>query len=203
MNTETVMREVVTKAVCAKGQLKQHSIIEFPITTPKEIQVLGSHITKPKLNSALPITSSTNKKLVKVDGQYDLHVWYALGQDTHSVKKTVNYIETIPLTFFGDEDYTNPKAHAEITSRPKCTKTYVTNEGSVKKIKLEIKQGLAAEVVGMTKLFVKSIPFVSSDEEDEICGQELVPPKLPDLGLLVPEFYPDQLEDICEEDLEK
>ncbi|KNZ70988.1 hypothetical protein Tfer_0057 [Thermincola ferriacetica] len=199
MTNEPLMREIITKAVCGKGQIQQQNVVNIRVPEPGEVQILGHYVTNARLKSAVPLESVSARKMVKVEGQYDLHVWYAAGQDTNSVKKTIDYIETIPITTFAEEDFNDAQARGEITSRPKCKKAYLTEDGQSKIIRLEIEQGLAVEVIGTTKLFVKTIDFLPQDPY-LAGGIELVAPQI---NTFIQELYPDDicdLEDINEDD---
>ncbi len=197
MTSEAIMREIVTKAVCGKGQVLQQNIVDIPISTPEQVQILGNFVSNAKMKSAVPLALPKNKKLVKIEGQYDVHVWYSVGQDTYSVKKTISYIETVPVATYSSEDFTNAHATGEIIAAPKCNKAYVVEDSDHKIIKLEIEQELAAEVIGLTKLYVKSVPS-ETIQEDEIFGQELIAPQIPDSGFLIPEFYADSVDDLSD-----
>ncbi len=171
-----VIREIMTKAVCGKGNYKyQRSIdLEVPISQ-KTIQVLGNFVSNAALEEATVVEKTRMGKAVQVKGHYDVHVWYAYDQDTRAAKTTVTFIEYIPIKMYGGESLSNEQASVEFIQKPRCNKAYVKSLGDKTVIRVEIEHTMAAQVVGLTKLKVSVVPGAAAVEP--VVGQELTPPQ--------------------------
>jgi len=171
-----VIREIITKAVCGKGNYKYQRSIDLDMPAGNTmIQVLGNYVSNAVLDTASVVDNPLQGKTVKVKGHYDVHVWYAFNQDTKAAKTTVTFTEYIPILTYEGESISHQQAFARITQKPRCYKAYVKNAGDKSIIRVEIELGLAAEIVGLVKLKVGITPSVSSLVKP-IKGQELLPP---------------------------
>ncbi len=195
-----VIREIITKAVCGRGTYRYQRLIDLELPAgQKSIQVLGHFVSNAGLAEAAVVNQVGSGKAVRVKGHYDVHIWYAFDQDTRAAKTTVTFSEDIPIQMFGGEDISGQQAVAEITQQPRCRKAYVKNLGEQSVVRVEIDQDLAAEVVGITKLKVGTIPATAASTTG-VTGQELLPPQK--LAAEYVSSTPNYCLDLkCEEDL--
>jgi spore coat protein E len=193
------LREVITKAVCGRGEQGYRRTIEIPVPGKRTpIQVLGNYITNSRLEGSSVIEGYGGAKLVQVKGAYDIHVWYACEHETYCEKTTVNYVELIPIKTYGGESIINPRSYAEIVRRPVCRKVYAQESGGITYIKIEVEQEFLAEIIGETKLKIASVPGEKANIQT-VRGIELVPP---DCDGRCANHYDDYYPDLkCEEDL--
>lgn len=161
---EGKLREIITKAVCAKGSKKfvnNHCLRP----EPRPEKVLGCWLA----NHQYQAKSFPNSVVIK--GQYELNVWYTYKDNskTEIYREAVTYTESIPfeenLGRIGKDEaiYVHEKVE------PRCLA--VTVDGD--KIDVEVETGFYAEIVGDTKLCVLTYPKslledsdLDKDEED-------------------------------------
>lgn len=141
------LREIITRATCAKGQKRFRQVQNVATGQPVE-SVLGyrvsghSYVACPKANS------------VEIKGHYDLHIWYAYADGTQTAveKKTVSYIEYLPVVDLeGERLGVEEVVAASVTREPEITSVH-TRRGAVQ---VDIELEFYAEIIGETKLWVK------------------------------------------------
>ena len=141
------LREIITRATCAKGQKRFRQAHNIATSQPVE-SVLGyrvsghAYVASPKANS------------VEVKGHYDLHVWYAYadGAQTAVEKKTVSYIEYLPVVDLeGDRLGVEEVVCASVTREPEIISVHARRGAVQAEVELEF----YAEIIGETKLWVK------------------------------------------------
>lgn len=141
------LREITTKATCAKGQ-KRFSQTHGIVTPHGAEIVLGSRISGHTYNAAPQANS------VKITGAYDLHIWYTYADGTLTAveKKTVRYTEHLPvIDLEGERLGQEEAALISVMREPKVVKMY-TRRGA---IQVEVDLEFYVEVVGEMKLWVR------------------------------------------------
>lgn len=141
------LREIMTKATCAKGQKRFRQIHSIVTTHPAEL-VLGSRITSHTC-AASPLTNSA-----EIKGAYDVHIWYtyAEGTLTAAEKKTVRYTEHLPvIDLEGERLGVDESVEMTVTRDPEVIGMHV-RKGAVS---VEVDLEFYAEIVGETKLWVR------------------------------------------------
>lgn len=157
------LREIITRATCAKGQKRfrqMHSVATGqPVESVLGYRVSGhAYVASPKTNS------------VEVRGHYDLHVWYAYADGTQTAveKKTVSYIEYLPVVDLeGERLGVDEVVCASVIREPEITSVHA-RRGAVQ---VEVELEFYAEIIGETKLWVKVYepPFADDKKgKDEI-----------------------------------
>lgn len=145
-------REIVTKAVIAKGKKKYKDTYEITVDE-KPSTVLGCWI----INHNFSAKEQNDK--IKIEGSFDANVWYSYDSDTKTtvVNKKITYTEeeklNVPIT-----DATNKDIIIRSLKQPTCISA--KEEGNT--IKLEIEKELGIEIVGDTKVKISSV-----DDEDD------------------------------------
>jgi spore coat protein E len=159
-------REIITKAVCgtAKKTCRYTQLLDLPGDIVAS-NVLGTSVTQVRLKEP-EVTEARAQNLmsVRVEGQFDLHVWYAhsYGRSTDVIKQTVPFEEILPLQDFDGHSLSLVDARAMITRVPQCTNAMVEKSGGVK---IDFELALYAEVIGETKVWVRVYPPEQDDEE--------------------------------------
>lgn len=141
------LREIKTKATCAKGQKRFRQIHSIVTTQPAEL-VLGSRITSHNY-VACPLTNS-----VEIKGTYDVHIWYTYsdGTLTAAEKKTVRYTEHLPvIDLEGERLGVEESVEMTVTRDPEVIGMHA-RKGAVS---VEVDLEFYAEIVGETKLWVR------------------------------------------------
>ncbi|NLW17542.1 MAG: outer spore coat protein CotE [Firmicutes bacterium] len=141
------LREITTKATCAKGQKRFRQIHSIVTANPAEL-VLGSRITSHSY-VASPLANS-----VEIKGSYDIHIWYTYADGTLTAveKKTVRYMEHLPvIDLEGERLGQEESVEATVTREPEVVGMHV-RRGAVQ---VEVDLEFYVEIVGETKLWVK------------------------------------------------
>ena len=145
-------REIVTKAVIAKGKKKYKNTYEITVDENPST-ILGCWI----INHNFSAKEVGDK--IKIDGSFDANVWYSYDNDTKTTvtNKRITYTEeeklNVPTT-----DASNKDIIVRSLKQPTCISA--KEDGNT--IKLEIEKELGIEIVGDTKVKISSV----DDDED-------------------------------------
>ena len=145
-------KEIVTKAVIAKGKKKYNNTYEVSVdVTPST--VLGCWI----INHNFKATDNGDK--IRIDGSFDVNIWYSYDNDTKTtvINKNIPYTEEVKLNV-PNTDITNKDIIVRSLKQPTCTSAKEVGNT----IKLDIEKELGIEVVGDTKVRISSL-----DEDNE------------------------------------
>lgn len=151
------LREITTKATCAKGQKRFRQAHNIATPQPAEI-VLGGRII------GHSFTARPQANSVEIKGSYDLHIWYTYADGTLTAveKKTVRYIEHLPVIDLEGERL-GREENVEITvTREPDIANMQARRGSVQ---VEIDLEYYVEIIGDTKLWVRVYEPPFADEK--------------------------------------
>ena len=145
-------KEIVTKAVIAKGKKKYKNTYEINVGE-KPTTVLGCWI----INHNFEAHDEGNKILI--DGSFDVNIWYSYDNDTKTTvaNKRINYTEHEKINLPNDE-ILNKDIIIRSLKQPTCISA--KEDGNT--INIEIEKELGIEIVGDTKVKISSI----DNEED-------------------------------------
>ena len=151
------LRQIVTKAVVAKGKKKVEACETLrPPNNPSSI--LGCWV--------INHTHSAKKhgKFVEVTGKYEVNVWYAHHDHskTSVFSETVPYRDRIKLHYRDGESHGSEEVHVRVLQQPNCTEAIITPDGE--QFKVTVERELLVEVVGETTVCISVHP---SDFEEE------------------------------------
>lgn len=154
-------REIVTKAVIAKGKIENEG--EVIVNLNDNIsKVLGCWVI-----NHFYISSYDNGR-VFAKGKYDIHVWYGINgdSDTKIHKQTVDYNEEFILKVKNGENVTeNNEFIGKCIKYPTCSALSLISPNS---ISVKISKELCLDVVGDAKLRVQVSQDDNYDELDNI-----------------------------------
>lgn len=154
------LREIITRATCAKGQKRFRQMQSVSTGQPVE-SVLGYRVT------GHTYTASPKANSVEVKVHYDLHIWYSYADGTQTAveKKTVSYIEYLPVVDLeGERLGVDEVVCASVIRDPEITSVHA-RRGAVQ---VEVELELYAEIIGETKLWVKVYePPFADDKKDK------------------------------------
>ncbi|OCA89270.1 spore coat protein [Bacillus sp. FJAT-27225] len=144
-------REIITKAVVAKGQKftqSQHTIC--PAHNPTSI--LGCWIINHKYEA------KKAGKTVEIHGSYDCNVWYSYNDNTKTDVATdrVRYKDVIKLKYRDKHVLDDDSIIAKVLQQPNCCEASISSDGT--KIIVHVEREIAVEVVGETKICVAVNP---------------------------------------------
>lgn len=151
------VREIVTKAVVAKGKKLIHISHELN-TTVHPYSILGCWIINHEFEA------SKRDNIVDVLGNLEVNIWYSTEENTKTdiIRETISYkkdikIKKIVTNYLKNSD----DILAKILKHPKVTDARIVNDA----ILLEIEFEILAEVIGETKMQVTV--FTPIDEIDD------------------------------------
>ena len=145
-------KEIVTKAVIAKGKKKYKNTYEISVNE-KPTTVLGCWI----INHNFEAHEDGDK--ITIDGSFDANIWYSYDNDTKTTvaSKRITYTEHEKLNLPNTE-ILNKDIIVRSLKQPTCISA--KEDGNT--INLEIEKELGIEIVGDTKVKISSI----DNEED-------------------------------------
>ena len=150
-------REIVTKAVIAKGKKKYKN--EYEITVDEEpTTVLGCWI----INHDFSAHDDNGR--VKINGSFDANVWYSYDNDTKTkvASKHITYDEIEKINI-PNNDSVNRDIIIRSLKQPTCTSA--KEDKNI--IKLQVEKELGIEIVGDTKVTISSVDD-DNDTWDEL-----------------------------------
>lgn len=141
-------REILAKAVVGRGN--KNYITNHEIETEKEVsKTLGCWIINHQY-----IPYIIDDKTVKIEGSFDVHIWYAYDKDleTGLIKKTINYQEVLPFRMKpGEVIGINNELKGFMVKYPTCINMSL-NEN---KINVVVEKEFTIDAIGETKLKVQ------------------------------------------------
>ena len=146
-------KEIVTKAVIAKGKKKYTNTYEIAVET-KPSTILGCWIINHDFKA-----HEVGDKIV-IDGSYDANIWYSYDEDTKTMvtTKKITYQEETQL-----HTEVSDVINKDIIVRSLKQPTYISAKEDGNIIKLEIEKELGIEIVGDTKVRIASV----EDKDDD------------------------------------
>jgi spore coat protein E len=141
------IREIITKAIIAKGKRKSRNKYTFEIADVTK--VLGCWITNHEFNA------SFNADKVEVKGTYDVHIWYCFEQESNSniYKTKIEYVENIDVH---SEEERIFSIHDEVQTHceelPKCMEVELMDA----LVTLDIEKEIQVRVIGETCIRVET-----------------------------------------------
>ncbi|MBE3576167.1 MAG: outer spore coat protein CotE [Limnochordales bacterium] len=153
--------ETVLRAVYGRGTTTVERVYEIEMQNPSAglVEVLGTHTANPTVTDVAAIADSGGGKKVKVTGSFDLFLWCKGVNDTYVTRKTLHFVEDIPVKGLAGASYKNEEAAARFVEHPVCGKATVISRGSSHTIKIPVTLTLAGEVVGDARVLVYARPL--------------------------------------------
>ena len=147
-------KEIVTKTVIGKAKkTSKNSFIVNPEQVPNT--VLGCWV----INHSF--SGSNEKGLVKLNGTYDVNVWYSYDSDhkTAVSTKTFNYTDTMNVPIKSSGEFNDASEIIVRSLKQPTVNDVKINNGNVE---LEIEKEMGVEIVGEAKIKV-----TTEDDEDD------------------------------------
>ncbi len=152
------VREIVTKAVVAKGKKVIHLSYDLH-TTAHPYSILGCWIINHEFDASM-----TNE-LVDVNGNLEVNIWYSTQENTKTdvIRENIEYKKDIKVKRIVTEYLKNSDdILVKILKHPKVVKAKILDDI----IKLDIEFEILAEVIGETKMQVTVFNQANINEED-------------------------------------
>ncbi len=161
------VRTIITNAVYGSATQMCNTTIYINVTDDKKpIEILGCTIKRAQIKDSSFDEIMDNTVNVRVNGVFEVHVWYEAGGDTYVAKENARFSEIVPLKCLGGESYRNKKILAWISRQPTSLGTSMVTKAGMPSISVQIEYGIGIEVTGEAMLNVLSY------------NQEIVPNRL-------------------------
>lgn len=161
------IREIVTKAVVAKGK-KTFNLIEKIPSGIKPYSILGCWIINHEFEA-----TRVSIDLVKITGEFEVNIWYSESNNTKTeiIREKISYSKDIIIkTIVKDYLENTDDIYARIIQHPTVTNAKIFDEEIETDIVLEI----LAEVIGETKMKVTVFnPEPTWEEEIDVTDLDI------------------------------
>lgn len=132
----------------------------------KPEEILGTIITNAGILNWTLEGNINNGKAVRVEGIFDVHLWYALNGDTKVASASSEFSDIVMIHEQDAEKYGNEEVRVWIQRIPKCSRASITDGPEGPGITATVEYELGAEIMGQTELGVKV--FYAADISDEV-----------------------------------
>lgn len=151
------VRTIITNAIYGKAiqTCNPSAYISFDRNKAPS-QVLGCVVKNAQINTCRIQDVEDNKLNVKVEGSFNVHVWYEMDGDTQMSKTSIEFSELIPVRCLGGEFYGDKKSSAWIVKAPNSLRTMIVNKSGEPAISVQVGLDIGAEVVGEAKIDILS-----------------------------------------------
>ena len=159
------VREIVTRAVLAKGR-KKFKLKETVLVITDISSVLGCWIINHQFETEL------NNKEVVVKGSFENNIWYSVDNNTRTdvARSTTEYTTTVKVKEVLNDNISN---HCDVVARilqqPTCTNALITNDG----IEIDITFEVLVEVIGETKMMVNVVNTACPEDDLDMLENEI------------------------------
>ncbi len=154
------VREIVTKAVVAKGKKVMHISHDLH-TTAHPYSILGCWIINHEFEAG------RKDNLIDIDGTLEVNIWYSTEENTRTdvIRERISYHKDIKVKKIVNDYLKNSDdVLAKILKHPTVTNAKIVDDV----IYLDIEFEVLAEVIGETKMQVTVFtPLEPSDEDIE------------------------------------
>ena len=159
------VREIVTRAVLAKGR-KKFKLKETVLVDSDVSSVLGCWIINHQFKTEL------NGKEVVVEGTFENNIWYSADDNsrTEVARSTTEYHDVVKVKeVLNDNISDHCDVVARILQQPTCTNALITNEG----IEIDVVFEVLVEVIGETKMMVNVVNCNQQDDDLDMLENEI------------------------------
>lgn len=146
---EQNFREIITKAVCGTGKQLIHST-DYVVSGQRPSSILGCWVINHQYEA-----EKTSVETVKVNGTYDINVWYAYHDNskTDVITEKINYCDEVNLesrdAHCTDEDN---EVIVNVVQQPNCIECKIDQEND--RISVEVEKEFIVKVIGETRVSV-------------------------------------------------
>jgi len=158
------IREIVTKAVIAKGKKTIHI---KSIVSPKNdtFSILGCWI----INHGF--TATLDQTCVNIEGDFEVNIWYAYDENskTEVAREVIEYKDSIKTRQIVKNVNSTKDVIARVLQQPTCTNASITEKG----IEVEVVLEEAVDVIGETKIAVTAFTNIDPDTLDDSFENEI------------------------------
>ena len=158
------IREIVTKAVIAKGK-KTIKIKTTVAPTNDTFSILGCWVINHGFQATL------DQDVVKIDGNFEINIWYAYDENskTEVARQIVEYNDSIKTRKIMKNVNSTKDVIVRVLQQPTCTNASITENG----IEVDVVLEEAVDVIGETKIAVTAFTNIDPDTLDDSFENEI------------------------------
>ena len=159
------VREIVTRAVLAKGR-KKINLKETVLVNQDVSSVLGCWIINHQFETEL------NGKEVKVIGSFENNIWYSADNNTRTdvARSTTEYTVLVKVKEVLNDNISN---HCDVVARilqqPTCINALIKNDG----IEIDVEFEVLVEVIGETKMMINVVTTNCQEDDLDMLENEI------------------------------
>lgn len=162
------VRTIITNAVYGSAtQICNTTIYINPVDNKRPSEVLGCTVKGAQIKECSFDKIMDRTVNVRVNGTFEVHVWYEAGGDTYVAKNNAKFSEVVPVKCLGGESYRNKKILSWISQKPTSLGASVVNKSGTPTISVQIEYGLGVEVMGEAMLNVISYNQETEEKRPE------------------------------------
>lgn len=162
------VRTIITNAVYGSAtQICNTTIYINPVDNKRPTEVLGCTVKGAQIKECSFDKIMDRTVNVRVNGTFEVHVWYEAGGDTYVAKNNAKFSEVVPVKCLGGESYRNKKILSWISQKPTSLGASVVNKSGTPTISVQIEYGLGVEVMGEAMLNVISYHQETDEKRPE------------------------------------
>lgn len=160
---------IITNTVCGKKtQLCQNTISLDVDDIVLPTQILGSAIRNASIEESKIVDISNDFMLVKVMGEFEVHVWYEENDSTNVVKTYEKFSQNISIPVFEGVDYYGKKILCNLSKKPVSLGAMIINKSGCPTISVEAEYEIKVEITGEARINV--LCYV--DEKEHTCDKK-------------------------------
>ncbi len=158
------IREIVTKAVIAKGK-KTIQLKSVVAPSNDTFSILGCWV----INHGF--TATLDQDCVLIDGNFEINIWYAYDENskTDIAREVQNYSDTIKTRQIVKNVNSTKDVIVRVLQQPTCTNASITENG----IEVDVVLEEAVDVIGETKIAVTAFTNIDPDTLDDSFENEI------------------------------
>lgn len=171
-NQKDTIRTIITKAVCGRAQQTCQSTVFIDTDSGIELtQILGCIVKNAKIKESKFEETQNDQMNVRVNGEFEIHVWYEADGDTRISKKTVKFselmlVDNIEGKGYSRDNFFNKTIIPWINKEPVSLGSMIVNQSGEPTISIPVEFELGVEVIGEAKINILSL-LLNEDENDE------------------------------------
>ncbi len=158
------IREIVTKAVIAKGKktIKLKSVVSPSNDT---FSILGCWV----INHGF--TATLDQDCVVINGEFEINIWYAYDENskTDIAREVQTYTDSIKTRQIVKNVNSTKDVIVRVLQQPTCTNASITENG----IEVDVVLEEAVDVIGETKIAVTAFTNIDPDTLDDSFENEI------------------------------
>jgi len=149
-------KKIITKAVYGNRIQTFRNIVRIPVREGEMIKdVLGGTINRAKILST-SIEEDDNRGIkVRVNAEFEIHIWYWSDNDTKVYKVNAESSDIIEIKKQGPENFSHVDVSVWMKEKPEYIDAAVIGENKGDQIAVQLEYALEAEIIGETLLNIK------------------------------------------------